>query len=575
MFAFLKNSSSVLSYASCGRWSVSNRKRALRLGALASVSALAAMLPAQAQAQNVVSVCTGVSLPRSAVTDTIAPVVDGIVAPTQTTVNGLLGALPGLPIVGGVVPPLAIDAAGLLADAAAGQPITLQVLDVNGNVISPTDACQTQSDSFSVTNPQGVSVGGNQITGLGDPGRAAVAGEIDSLAIGNDAATDPTALRSVALGTGATVQPGVTDSVALGSGSVATRGPTAGSAGEVSVGAPGAERQITNVAAGTAATDAANVGQVRDVAAGLAALDDRAVQYDTDAQGRVTLGGATGTTIGNLAPGAVTATSTEAVNGSQLFATNQTVAANTAGVARNAADIAGLQAGVANGSTGPVRYSDAATPAVPNGGVPSNNLTLVGAADAPVVLSNVAPGTLATGSTEAVNGGQLFATNTRVAQNSARVEEVATTAVRYDGPNQNAVTLRPGGAPVALRNLANGVAANDAATFGQLSTGLSTTLASARAYTDEQLAGVRFDLRGFREDAEAGTAGALAVAGLPQTLTPGKGMVALGVGTFQGESAFALGGSVASKEGDVVFKLSGTYNTRGDLGASAGIGFGF
>ena len=40
-------------------------------------------------------------------------------------------------------------------------------------------------------------------------------------------------------------------------------GNTASSVGEVSVGSPGAERQITNVAPGTAPTDAANVAQVQ------------------------------------------------------------------------------------------------------------------------------------------------------------------------------------------------------------------------------------------------------------------------------------------------------------------------
>jgi trimeric autotransporter adhesin len=46
------------------------------------------------------------------------------------------------------------------------------------------------------------------------------------------------------------------NSVALGQGSIATRANT------VSVGAPGQERQITNVAAGVAPTDAANVSQL-------------------------------------------------------------------------------------------------------------------------------------------------------------------------------------------------------------------------------------------------------------------------------------------------------------------------
>jgi autotransporter adhesin len=56
------------------------------------------------------------------------------------------------------------------------------------------------------------------------------------------------------MGSGASAN--ATNSVALGAGSVADRANT------VSVGSQGQERQITNVAAGTADTDAANVAQV-------------------------------------------------------------------------------------------------------------------------------------------------------------------------------------------------------------------------------------------------------------------------------------------------------------------------
>lgn len=131
------------------------------------------------------------------------------------------------------------------------------------------------------------------------------------------------------------------NSVALGADSVADRGPNASytapgltgtfaSVGSVSVGAPGALRQITNVAPGTAASDAATVGQVTGAVGALAATS---VQYDSASQATVTLGGASGTTIDNVAPGALTATSEQAVNGSQLFATNAAVTANTNAIA--------------------------------------------------------------------------------------------------------------------------------------------------------------------------------------------------------------------------------------------------
>ncbi|KKD57167.1 hypothetical protein VM57_11810 [Stenotrophomonas maltophilia] len=134
------------------------------------------------------------------------------------------------------------------------------------------------------------------------------------------------------------------NSVALGYRSAALRGAQASysaygltapqfSAGEVSVGtAGGGERQITNVAAGSVNTDAVNVAQLKGAISLINGVADAAVTYDLDAGGnpnyrRVTLGAGTGTTtIGNLAGGAVTAGSLEAVNGGQLAATNAAIA---------------------------------------------------------------------------------------------------------------------------------------------------------------------------------------------------------------------------------------------------------
>ena len=132
------------------------------------------------------------------------------------------------------------------------------------------------------------------------------------------------------------------NSVALGYRSAANRGAQAGysayglngqqvSAGEVSVGFAGGERQISNVAAGSAATDAVNVAQLQGAISQIDAVGTLAVTYDDDGAGgadfrRVTLGGGTGTTtIANLANGAVNATSTEAINGAQLFDTNSAI----------------------------------------------------------------------------------------------------------------------------------------------------------------------------------------------------------------------------------------------------------
>ena len=55
-------------------------------------------------------------------------------------------------------------------------------------------------------------------------------------------------------------------------------------------------------------------------------INDSAVKYDGADKAKVTLAGASGTTIDNVKDGALSATSKEAVNGSQLYTTNQNLA---------------------------------------------------------------------------------------------------------------------------------------------------------------------------------------------------------------------------------------------------------
>ena len=375
---------------------------------LAALSFAIPQTPVYAQTDPVVDVCTGLSLNESDLTALLGEVNTGIVTPVQGTVNGLLGVLTVL----GLPAPLNINVSDIVGNAVAGNPISVDVLNSNNTIVGPGE-CNVTVDGLTLNNPAGIGIGGNQITGLGE-GEVASAGTADSIAFGNGATTGLTATGAIALGTDAEVSAvngmalgtgstaSATNSVALGTGSLADR------INSVSVGALGAERQITNVLDGTADTDAATVGQVN---ASIAAAVGDTVTYDSAAHTTITLDGVGGTTITGLAAGTLDATSTDAVNGSQLFATNKNVTANAddidaidTRVTANEGDIAALQ-------DTSVMYTDATQTAIALGGAGGTT------------ISNVADGELSATSTEAVNGSQLFATNQAVDALDGRVTQ--------------------------------------------------------------------------------------------------------------------------------------------------------
>ena len=74
-------------------------------------------------------------------------------------------------------------------------------------------------------------------------------------------------------------------------------------------------------------------------------------------------------------------------------------------------------------------------------------------------------------------------------------------------------------------------------------------------------------------DSKAGTAAAMAVAGLPQAYLPGKSMMAVAGGVYRGESGYAVGFSSISDGGNWVIKGTATGNSRGHYGATAGVGY--
>jgi autotransporter adhesin len=300
-----------------------------------------------------------------------------------------------------------------------------------------------------------------------------------SVVIGDNASG--TANAQVILGAEATAN--AANSVALGYQSVANRGGLTNytaygltapqqSAGEVSIGSPGQERQITNVAAGSSATDAVNVAQLE----GVAADAGNSVQYDNAGKTSITLAGtpstdgglSNGTILTNLHQGNLTATSTDAVNGAQLYATNNSVStiynttskffqANSIGaaidtIAAGPAAVAAGDASVAMGSGATTGLGDDNAIAIGTGAhasfansiaLGSGSVTTVGAQTGYTAYALAAPQT---------SSGELNVGNrqlTGVAPGSAatdavnveQLQGVAAGSVQYDSAGKGSITL--------------------------------------------------------------------------------------------------------------------------------------
>ncbi|VWM04086.1 YadA-like family protein [Burkholderia lata] len=540
-------------------------------------------------------------------------------------------------------------------------------------------------------------------------GYSATASAADALALGREATASHAG--SVALGAHAVADGSTLGDAAYnpGSGTVGGTSPV----GEVSVGSSGAERRLTNVAAGSGDTDAVNVSQLKSVEASVSDLDAGAVKYDRNPDGtidytHVTMNpGGAPTTITNVAAGELSATSTDAVNGSQLYETNQNVTrlgdqidniANGGGIKyfhANGGSATPLPDSQANGAgstaMGPAAVANGAnTVAVGNGSVASkdgdvalgagsvadrgaeqytgkysgaDNATAgtvsVGAPGAERTISNVADGREATdavnvrqldGAVKAANdytdqqvqkvagdvvhvgdqidklgdrvtnvegdvnnikkgaGGmfQVSQDQTPVAPSASGSNSVAggagavasgsnsttignqasatgshSTAIGNgakasgsnsvalgagsDGSRDNAVSVGAAGQERQIVNVAPGTAGTDAVNVNQLR--------DMERGLGGQIAGVRNDLQSMDHRLSAGVAAAMAMAGLPQAYLPGRSMVALGGGTWRGESGVALGLSTISDNGKWVVKGSASSTSRGDVGGSVGVGY--
>jgi len=217
--------------------------------------------------------------------------------------------------------------------------------------------------------------------------------------------------------------------------------------------------------------------------------------------------------ITNVADGDVHSTSKDAVNGSQLNATNEAV---------NQLDNSTVKYDIDSGT-----------------GDRTNTITLAGGdPNAPVVISNVATGTA---NTDAANVGQL----------KDGMSKTLTSANTYT--NQVAAnTLQ------SANNYTDQVASN--------------TLSNANAYTDYRIGQLNQDIRSVRKEARQAAAIGLAASSLRYDDRPGKLSVAAGAGAWSGQGALSMGVGYTSESGRVRANLSAT-TAGGKWSVGGGLSF--
>lgn len=415
----------------------------------------------------------------------------------------------------------------------------------------------------------------------------------DSVATGTDSiAVGPAAKSvgesSIAMGNAAT---------STGAGSMAM-GQNAQSTGEnsVAIGAGAVANNKGDVALGAGATT--------EQAVGTQGVTIRGNDYQfagTTPTGTVSVGSLDNErTLTNVAAGRISATSTDAVNGSQLYATNQAIEAintNFSGLDNSVVKY------VVNGD-GSIDYSkislagDTYDQSTKTGGTTITNVAAgVNASDAvnkqqldevSLNVTNIAEGKdgmfqvnntsnlpkpKPTGQNSIAGGAGAVAsaTNSMALGNSAKATHSNAVALGTNSvtDRDNSVSMGYAGGERQITHVAAGTAATDAVNVGQL----KQSMGDSYTYTNNKFGELKEMIADQDDKLSAGIAGAMAMASLPQPYSPGASMFSMAGGTYQGESAIAMGVSTVSDNGKWVTKLSGSSNSQGDLGGSVGIGY--
>ncbi|MGG7598228.1 YadA family autotransporter adhesin [Pseudomonas sp. WC1] len=329
-----------------------------------------------------------------------------------------------------------------------------------------------------------------------------------------------------------------------------------------------------------------------------------AVKYDNPgSKAQLTLNpGGEATRLANVQAGALTADSTDAVNGSQLSSSNGRIGQLDAQFSelatRTGNDIAAARAHT-DSNVVAVRESiqavegvaaDAARTAGKVGAEVAELRKGVGKAyqtDAKSTLSKPQAsgsdavagggGARAVGEGSVAMGAQAHAEGSKASAVGRGAVAVADNSVALGAGSvaerNNTVAVGHAGSERQITHVAAGTRGTDAVSVSQLAGATASATQQAHAYTDQRFAQIHHDLKEQDNTLSAGIAGAMAMASLPRSLVAGSSMTSVAMGNYRGESALAVGVSYVSNSGRWSGNFMGTTNTRNDAGAAVGVGY--
>ena len=383
----------------------------------------------------------------------------------------------------------------------------------------------------------------------------------------NTAATrggDPS-LQAAAIPTNANdinfdLNPDITlDSVTTGDTTMNDNGLTiAGGPSITKIGIDAADNKVTNVRNGEVTVesqDAINGSQLYAQGSGISSIIGGATVYNP-VDGTFTNSNIGGTGQGNIdgaiasiRQGTVAINENVQTNTTNITTNTTNIATNTSNIATNVTNIkankdrldVGLKFGADSGANINKSVGDSSVLSFTGG----NNITTTAAGSSIKfdLNGNINVDSVTTGKTTLNNNGVTIA----------------------DGPSMTVSGINA--ASNKITNVADGVAPRDAVNFGQLD--------AVNKRLGDNMNQLGYKINEVEDDANAGISAAMAMSSLPQAYIVGKSMIGGGVGTYNGESAVAIGFSKLSNDGRWVMKLNGTADTQGNAGASIGAGFHF